>query len=468
MQREVVSVRARVGRRLLTAAALLCACSPAIEERCRGSLGSASQVVESTASPVVQAVPAVGARSLVYPSQLTLGRGKVSAQPLSVLAVQDQTGSADTWERYLEFTPEAAGLSATFTFTLPASVDVARLGGLTLLGSFKGQLQAAQDWRFELYDPAQARWLPLGDNRGVQSWVWSALSFSADAQGAPVGRFVSAERQIRVRMQTLSGVDACNLDYLALALAPDGGGAVTPAPPEPKPMWRPAPGTTWQVQFSGSVDTSLSVKVFDLDLEDTTKATIDALHGRGIRAICYISGGSHEEWRPDAGTFPSGVLGAPLAGWPGERWLDVRQIAVLRPIMERRLDRAVQKGCDAIDSDNMDGYLHPTGFGVTYAQQLAYNRMVADAAHARGMSIGLKNDLEQVADLADVYDFAINEQCAEYHECERLAPFITRNKAVFGIEFAGSQSSICSQANRLNHDTLIKKLALDGYRVSCR
>lgn len=463
MQREVVSVCARAGKRFLMAAALLCACSPATEERGREAVDTVAQVVASTA------MPAVPVRSFVYPSQLSLGRGRVSAQPLSVLAVQDQTGRADTWARYLEFSPEAAGLSATFTFVLPASVDLARLGGLTLLGNFKGQAQAAQTWRFDLYDPVQARWVPLGDNRGVQSWAWSALSFPVDAQAAPVGRFVSAERQVRVRMQTLSGADDCNLDYLALGLY--SGGVVTPVPPggpAPVPMWRPAPGTTWQVQFSGPVDTSLSVGAYDLDLEDTTRATIDALHGRGIRAICYISGGSYEDWRADAGAFPAGVVGAPLAGWPGERWLDVRQISVLRPIMERRLDRAVQKGCDAIDADNMDGYLHPTGFGVTYAQQLAYNRMVADAAHARGMSIGLKNDLEQVADLADVYDFAINEQCAEYHECDRLAPFITRNKAVLGIEFAGAQSSICPQANRLNHDTLIKKLALDGYRVACR
>jgi len=233
-------------------------------------------------------------------------------------------------------------------------------------------------------------------------------------------------------------------------------------------IWHPTPGTSWQIQFSGAIDTSLDVQVFDLDLQTLSKATVDELHSRGARVICYFSGGTFESWRPDAQDFPKDIIGVPLADWPGEHWLDVRQLDVLRPIMLKRLQLAVQKGCDAVDTDNMDVYMQESGFAISYAQQLKYNIMLAEEAHRRGLAIGLKNDLGQVGELVDSYDFAINESCINFGECQRLEPFIARNKAVFGIEYSGRASSVCAQANRLNHDTLIKRHLLDAHRVPCR
>lgn len=230
----------------------------------------------------------------------------------------------------------------------------------------------------------------------------------------------------------------------------------------------PTPGTSWQIQLSGTLNTSLSVKAFDLDLFDTPKATIDTLHSRGTKVICYFSAGSYENWRPDAKSFPSSVIGSALDGWPGESWLDIRQTSILVPIMSARMDLAVQKGCDAVDPDNVDGYTNRTGFPLTSAQQLTYNRALASEAHKRGLAVGLKNDLSQVSGLLDAFDFAVNEQCQEYNECNQLLPFISHNKAVFGIEYSGTQTTVCSQANKLNFDTLLKHLSLDSYRVACR
>lgn len=233
-------------------------------------------------------------------------------------------------------------------------------------------------------------------------------------------------------------------------------------------VWTPAPGTTWQIQFAGALDTSLSVKAFDLDLFGTDKATIDQLHARGTRVICYFSGGSSETYRPDFKSFPRSVLGTTLDNYPDERWLDVRQLSILGPIMTARMDLAVQKGCDAVDVDNMDGYTNGSGFPLTYAQQLAYNNFIAAEAHKRGLSVGLKNDLLQIKDLADTYDFAVNESCLTYSECNYLKPFIDRQKAVFAIAYSGTRSSVCTQANSMNFDMLLKHLSLDASRVACR
>lgn len=406
---------------------------------------------------------AVPAQSRLFPTRLTLQSGTVSSQPLTVLATQDQSGTVDTWVNYLEFSPSTA-VQATFTFTLPSSVTPAQLSNLTLLSNYKGQAKATQTWSFQLYDVANARWVTVGDNQAAKSWVWSPLAFVPTGTAA---NFVSASRELSLRLVTKSAVDNCDLDYLALSYTT--GSAQSPTPtPTPTGLWVPRPGTSWQIQFAGTLDTSVNVKAFDLDLFGTSKATIDQLHAKGTKVICYFSGGSSETYRPDFGSFPSSVLGTTLGGYPDERWLDVRQLAILGPIMTARMDLAKEKGCDAVDADNMDGYTNNSGFSISYAQQLAYNKMIADEAHKRGMSIGLKNDLLQIKDLADTYDFAINEQCLEYSECSYMKPFIDRQKAVFAISYSGSQSSVCSQSNPLDFDMLIKNLSLDSYRVTCR
>jgi hypothetical protein len=232
--------------------------------------------------------------------------------------------------------------------------------------------------------------------------------------------------------------------------------------------WRPVPGTSWQIQFTGALNFSFDVLMYDLDLFDTPQATIDALNAQGRRVVCYFSAGSWEDWRPDAGQFPAEVLGQDLEGWPGEKWLDVRRIDLLGPLMAARLDLASQKGCNGVDPDNVDGYTNGTGFPISYADQLTYNRWIAAQAHARGLAVGLKNDLDQVGDLVSQFDFALNEQCFQYNECDSLLPFIEAGKPVFGIEYQGNESEFCPQANARNFDVLKKRLSLDAWRMACR
>ncbi len=45
--------------------------------------------------------------------------------------------------------------------------------------------------------------------------------------------------------------------------------------------WQPAPRLSWQVQFSGPIDTAVAADVFDLDLFDTPAVLVDALHADG-------------------------------------------------------------------------------------------------------------------------------------------------------------------------------------------
>ncbi len=236
----------------------------------------------------------------------------------------------------------------------------------------------------------------------------------------------------------------------------------------PGTWWKPSPGTSWQWQLSGVIDTSLDVKMYDIDLFDVSTEMIEQLHHDGRVVICYFSAGTYEDWRPDEAAFPRQVLGNPLQEWPGERWLDIRKIDQLEAVMSERLDLAVEKNCDGVEPDNVDGYANHTGFPLSSTDQLAYNTWLAGQAHQRNLSVGLKNDLGQISDLLPFFDWALNEECFTYRECDLLIPFIAAGKAVFGVEYLLEPADLCSQANALNFDFLIKHLELDAWRLDCR
>ena len=213
-------------------------------------------------------------------------------------------------------------------------------------------------------------------------------------------------------------------------------GASLPASSGATSWWRPTPGASFAWQLRGRIDPDrIDAEVVDVDGFDTPAATVDRIHERGGHAVCYVSVGSFEDWRPDAASFPDEVLGAPLDGWEGERWLDVRRLDALEPIMARRMDRCRERGFDAVEADNVDGFQDDSGFALSGSDQLVFNRRMAAMAHDRGMSFALKNDLAQIPELVDAVDFAVVEQCAEFDECDRLDPFVRAGKAVFAVEY---------------------------------
>ncbi|MFJ4790593.1 endo alpha-1,4 polygalactosaminidase [Streptomyces sp. NPDC088794] len=230
--------------------------------------------------------------------------------------------------------------------------------------------------------------------------------------------------------------------------------------------WQPRPGVAWQWQLSGRLDTSVDVPVYDIDGFDQPKATVSALHAKGRKVICYLSTGAYEDWRPDAKKFPKSVLGKGN-GWDGERWLDIRRTDVLEPLMAARIDMCHDKGFDAVEPDNMDGYKNRTGFPLKAADQLRYNRLIAKLAHDRGMSVGLKNDLDQIPQLVGDFDFAVNEQCAQYGECADLTPFVKAGKAVFHVEYELPTSRFCADSRRLKLSSMLKKYELGAWRRAC-
>jgi hypothetical protein len=276
--------------------------------------------------------------------------------------------------------------------------------------------------------------------------------------------------------------------------------SVSAAPPAPVPCatsagacWKPPLNARWQYQLqpmaqyasTGGLNVDICAvpstggacvhpAVFDFDLYDVDGVTPNttgtaAVHTRGARAICYVSAGTWEDWRPDASQFPASVKGS-KNGWPGERWLDIRQTSVLIPIMAARADKCRQAGFDGVEWDNVDGYSNRSGFPLTAADQLAYNTTLANLAHQRGLTVAIKNDVEQLTDLAPYFDYAVNEQCQQYRECGGYdGPFIGAGKAVFQVEYKLSVAKFCPAANAANRNAILKDFDLfDTPYTPCR
>ncbi|KAI5203204.1 glycoside hydrolase family 114 protein [Aureobasidium subglaciale EXF-2481] len=204
------------------------------------------------------------------------------------------------------------------------------------------------------------------------------------------------------------------------------------------PLWQPLPGTPWQIVLNSPIDASRSLtpalSVYDIDMYGNSALTIQQMHLQGIKVICYFSAGSWEIYRPDAGMFPPQDIGNDLHGWPGERWLNTESKAV-RDIMANRIKLAAEKGCDAVDPDNVDGFGTDTGFPLTSGTALNYLSFLSLTAASYNMAIGLKNAGEIAANATCMVEFAIIESCIANGECDIYQNFIAAGKPVFQIEY---------------------------------
>jgi hypothetical protein len=241
--------------------------------------------------------------------------------------------------------------------------------------------------------------------------------------------------------------------------------------------FKPKAGDTYNMELSVvptvSQANDQSYKIWDFDMFDAPVSTIKAFQNKNHPVVCYFSGGSWENWRPDAKDFPKAALGKPLSGWPGEKWLDTRNPKV-RAIMKKRILLAKSKGCDAVDVDNIDGYENPTGFDLTKADGISFVKFLAATAHAEGLAYGLKNAGGIAKQVVDDAEFSVNEQCVKYNECEQLQVFIKQDKPVLHIEYTAKNNppssfvqKSCDNQGAKGFSTLIKHLSLNAWTKTC-
>ena len=254
---------------------------------------------------------------------------------------------------------------------------------------------------------------------------------------------------------------------------------------------------------SGGIDTAISAmpftggpavspEVYDIDfLMDTlcapggsndvdNSAGVNAIHTAGAKAICYVDAGTDEPFRPDHQAFVDfdtacgGCLfGKPVGGFREEHWLDIDdgqgQRTFILGQVSARVDRCKTDGFDAVEFDNVEAYPNNTGLPISEATQLLFNTALANLAHTKGLTVGLKNDVAQVTELRPYFDFAINEECQEFNECSTLDPFVVAGKPVYQVEYQVGAGTVCPAAKGANRNAILKSVDLfDTPWTPCR
>jgi hypothetical protein len=267
--------------------------------------------------------------------------------------------------------------------------------------------------------------------------------------------------------------------------------------PNPSGMWQPAPGERWQYQLqhhrgafpsTGGINVDIcevpasggacvTPQVFDIDLyanlrtAELNTAAVEAIHAAGGHAICYVDAGSIETYRPDYQAFvdfddacDGCLIGKPFSKiFSDENYANINNGQGQRDFMlqmnEARVTKCEEAGFDAVEFDVVavwETSARRSGWHISAATQLIFNRALADIAHRHGMSVALKNDPAQIPDLEPSFDFAINEQCFQYHECSTLDSFVEAGKAVFSVEYRTPLDVFCPRATKRGFGSILK------------
>ena len=208
---------------------------------------------------------------------------------------------------------------------------------------------------------------------------------------------------------------------LSLVAGPSMAGGVT----------LPPTGTDWDYQLGGARPVPAQVGIVERDRR--------AKPVSGTYNICYVNGFQtqsnekrfwHRHW--------SLVLkrdGRPVVDsvW-GEWLLDLRtrsKRVALATIMGRWTRGCAADGFDAVEYDNLDSFSRSHGL-LTRADAKAYAALLVKKAHRHDLAVAQKNWAEWDG-TAVGFDFAVAEQCAQYHECASYVASYGRH--VLAVEY---------------------------------
>jgi hypothetical protein len=234
-------------------------------------------------------------------------------------------------------------------------------------------------------------------------------------------------------------------------------------------LWIPGGTVDWQVQATGALTTTARYDMLIVPLYWRDRADLAPIVETGTRVVCTLHAGIWSADWPDADRFTPGMLGKRVWGEPAQRWIDIRQTGV-RSLIAERLDHARAIGCSGIDAYRVDSWFENTGIRIGKGDQLAFNRWLANEAHARGLSIGLRGAVDLIPDLIDWYDFATVEGCLERADCQLVLPFVGAGKPVFHWEFTTAVDGgvdVCRAAKTFRFSTIVKHRQLDAWRYAC-
>ena len=178
-------------------------------------------------------------------------------------------------------------------------------------------------------------------------------------------------------------------------------------------------------QIGGAYTPASATRIVD---RDRTASPVSGKYN-----VCYLN--AFQTQPGESGTWPSDLIlknkttGANFkdADWPDEFILDTSTAAKrtrIAAIVNPWVDGCASSGFQAIEPDNLDtytrGYEKKAASVLTKEGNVALLQLIADRAHADGLSIAQKNTVEDSAYIKATAgtDFAVAEQCQQYTECD--------------------------------------------------
>jgi hypothetical protein len=229
-------------------------------------------------------------------------------------------------------------------------------------------------------------------------------------------------RRTRVRVRTVAVTGAVLAALTAVVVAgvhtANATTRVAAAPAAaPAATWAPPPANAGvDYQIGEPYRPPAGVRVVSRD-HDVSPAA-------GLYNICYVNGFQTQTeaaswWRTNHNDLLLHHNGKEVKDpdW-NEIFLDITTAAkrdALAGIVGGWIDQCAAKGFQAVEVDNLDTYTRSNGL-LTSSQALAYAKLLAAHAHAKGLAIAQKNTVElSSAGRSTVgFDFAVAEECANY------------------------------------------------------
>jgi hypothetical protein len=187
----------------------------------------------------------------------------------------------------------------------------------------------------------------------------------------------------------------------------------------------------WNVRFHYELRYLDIERIFEMASEGETEIIVLALtedigHLQGFRdelgledypkIFCHFAAGALGPDDPGFSSLTEDVIGNAVAGDSDRRWVDVRSEQVFK-IALTQVAAAVDLGCEGVVPAHVDGQLFETGLGHDATDWLAFNRHLANVAHERGLTVLLKNDGAQAAELVGYFDGQLTENCFSVGRC---------------------------------------------------
>lgn len=230
-------------------------------------------------------------------------------------------------------------------------------------------------------------------------------------------------------------------------------------------------GDRWDWQLSGPVDLDRDVEMLGLDPDLVTREQLEALRAQGIDTVCHVNVGTLVQGSPEGNALPAATIGNTHEDDPQERYLDIRRVHYLVPVITKRFVACKDQGFTAIEPDNLDVHVKDSGFPISQADAIRYATTLAHVAHGLGLRIAQKNAPDLTGALQPHFDMAISDGCFEKGICEHFAAYPKANKPAFNAEYTDTDiefGKACAEGARLNINMIRKDRTVSAPVITCQ